>query len=74
MFFQHGTRATRINSCSSIPNMKFHRSQTNLKGITDMWTSMNITSRLDAAEGAIAKIGGLVEDVIKELRNFPQTM
>ncbi|CAH0722759.1 unnamed protein product, partial [Brenthis ino] len=40
------------------------RSQTNLKAITDMWTSLNVSSRLEAAETGIAKLSSLVQDVL----------
>ncbi|CAB3237504.1 unnamed protein product [Arctia plantaginis] len=40
------------------------RSQTNLKGITDMWTSLNVSSRLEAAEAGIAKLSSLMQDLI----------
>ncbi|XP_072935816.1 uncharacterized protein [Epargyreus clarus] len=42
------------------------RSQTNLKAITDMWTSLNVSSRLEAAEAGIAKLSSLVQDLISE--------
>ncbi|XP_028040362.1 uncharacterized protein LOC114250612 [Bombyx mandarina] len=42
------------------------RSQTNLKAITDMWTSLNVSSRLEAAEAGISKLSSLVQDVISE--------
>ncbi|KAJ0181299.1 hypothetical protein K1T71_003384 [Dendrolimus kikuchii] len=42
------------------------RSQTNLKAITDMWTSLNVSSRLEAAEAGIAKLSSLVQDLIGE--------
>jgi predicted transcriptional regulator len=42
------------------------RSQTNLKAITDMWTSLNVSSRLEAAEEGIAKLSSLVQDLISE--------
>ncbi|XP_014360239.2 uncharacterized protein LOC106712258 [Papilio machaon] len=42
------------------------RSQTNLKAITDMWTSLNVSSRLEAAEAGIAKLSSLVEDLIAD--------
>ncbi|VVC87978.1 unnamed protein product [Leptidea sinapis] len=40
------------------------RSQTNLKAITDMWTSLNVSSRLEAAEEGISKLSSLVQDLI----------
>ncbi|XP_050553418.1 uncharacterized protein LOC118262240 isoform X3 [Spodoptera frugiperda] len=42
------------------------RSQGNLKAITDMWTNMNVASRLDACEVGIGKLSSLVEDLIGE--------
>ncbi|XP_045450438.1 uncharacterized protein LOC123659231 [Melitaea cinxia] len=42
------------------------RSQTNLKAITDMWTSLNVSSRLEATEAGLAKLSSLVQDVITE--------
>ncbi|XP_061710428.1 uncharacterized protein LOC133520115 isoform X1 [Cydia pomonella] len=42
------------------------RSQTNMKAITDMWTNLNVSSRLEAAETGLAKLSSLVEDLIKE--------
>ncbi|KAL4705039.1 hypothetical protein ACJJTC_009827 [Scirpophaga incertulas] len=42
------------------------RSQTNLKAITDMWTSLNVSSRLEAAEEGITKLSSLVQDLISE--------
>ncbi|KAL0895554.1 hypothetical protein ABMA27_011656 [Loxostege sticticalis] len=42
------------------------RSQTNLKAITDMWTSLNVSSRLEAAEEGIGKLSSLVQDLISE--------
>ncbi|XP_063634030.1 uncharacterized protein LOC134804750 [Cydia splendana] len=42
------------------------RSQTNLKAITDMWTNLNVSSRLEAAETGLTKLSSLVEDLIKE--------
>ncbi|XP_052753679.1 uncharacterized protein LOC113523022 [Galleria mellonella] len=42
------------------------RSQTNLKAITDMWTSLNVSSRLEAAEAGIAKLSSLLHDLIGE--------
>ncbi|XP_061382662.1 uncharacterized protein LOC116774765 isoform X1 [Danaus plexippus] len=42
------------------------RSQTNLKAITDMWTSLNVSSRLEAAEAGLAKLSSLVQDIISE--------
>ncbi|XP_045512660.1 glutamine-rich protein 2 isoform X1 [Pieris brassicae] len=42
------------------------RSQTNLKAITDMWTSLNVSSRLEAAEAGIAKLSSLVQDIISD--------
>lgn len=43
-----------------------YRSQTNLKAITDMWTSLNVSSRLEATEAGLAKLSSLVQDVITE--------
>ncbi|CAH2268768.1 jg23790 [Pararge aegeria aegeria] len=42
------------------------RSQTNLKAITDMWTSLNVSSRLEAAETGVAKLSSLVQDLISD--------
>ncbi|XP_045761030.1 uncharacterized protein C16orf96-like isoform X2 [Maniola jurtina] len=42
------------------------RSQTNLKAITDMWTSLNVSSRLEAAETGLAKLSSLVQDLIAD--------
>ncbi|XP_050351931.1 uncharacterized protein LOC126774434 isoform X2 [Nymphalis io] len=42
------------------------RSQTNLKAITDMWTSLNVSSRLEATEAGLAKLSSLVQDIITE--------
>ncbi|KOB72389.1 putative glutamine rich 2-like protein [Operophtera brumata] len=42
------------------------RSQTNVKAIQEMWTSFNVSSRLEAAEEGIAKLSSLVEDLIGE--------
>ncbi|XP_048006406.1 uncharacterized protein LOC125241806 [Leguminivora glycinivorella] len=42
------------------------RSQTNMKAITDMWTNLNVSSRLEAAETGLAKLSSLVEDLIRE--------
>ncbi|XP_059049431.1 rho family-interacting cell polarization regulator 1-like [Achroia grisella] len=42
------------------------RSQTNLKAITDMWTSLNVSSRLEAAETGLTKLSSLVQDLIGE--------
>ncbi|XP_046976235.1 uncharacterized protein LOC124542309 [Vanessa cardui] len=54
------------------------RSQTNLKAITDMWTSLNVSSRLEATEAGLAKLSSLVQDIItdttglqEELKNRP---
>nr|XP_026484890.1 uncharacterized protein LOC113392607 [Vanessa tameamea] len=54
------------------------RSQTNLKAITDMWTSLNVSSRLEATEAGLAKLSSLVQDIITdttglqdELKNRP---
>ncbi|GBP46406.1 hypothetical protein EVAR_36389_1 [Eumeta japonica] len=42
------------------------RSQTNSKSITDMWTSLNVSSRLTAVETALAKLGAIVQDLITQ--------
>ncbi|XP_075983889.1 uncharacterized protein LOC142981698 [Anticarsia gemmatalis] len=42
------------------------RSQSNLKAITDMWTSLNVSSRLEAAEEGIGKLSSLVQDLVGE--------
>lgn len=40
------------------------RSQSNLKSITDMWTSLNVSSRLEAAEAGLTKLSSLLQDII----------
>ncbi|XP_013148402.1 PREDICTED: FK506-binding protein 5 [Papilio polytes] len=49
------------------------RSQTNLKAITDMWTSLNVSSRLEATEAGIAKLSSLramIQQVKTDLDNM----
>ncbi|KAI8430048.1 hypothetical protein MSG28_000481 [Choristoneura fumiferana] len=48
------------------------RSQTNLKAITDMWTSLNVSSRLEAAETGLTKLSSLVQDLIGESTNLQE--
>ncbi|KAG6453336.1 hypothetical protein O3G_MSEX008088 [Manduca sexta] len=50
------------------------RSQTNLKAITDMWTSLNVSSRLEAAEAGISKLSSLVQDVISETSELQEAL
>ncbi|CAG9107573.1 unnamed protein product [Plutella xylostella] len=40
------------------------RSQTNMKAITDMWSTLNVSSRLEAAEEGLAKLSSLIQDLI----------
>ncbi|KAJ8734902.1 hypothetical protein PYW08_014152 [Mythimna loreyi] len=50
------------------------RSQSNLKAITDMWTNMNVASRLDAAEEGIKKLSSLIEDLIGEAADMQKKL
>ncbi|KAM3966729.1 uncharacterized protein ACR2FA_012273 [Aphomia sociella] len=50
------------------------RSQTNLKAITDMWTSLNVSSRLEAAEAGITKLSSLVQDLIGETTELQEAL
>ncbi|CAG4924111.1 unnamed protein product [Colias eurytheme] len=50
------------------------RSQTNLKAITDMWTSLNVSSRLEAAEAGIAKLSSLVQDIISDTAGLQEAI
>ncbi|CAG9782873.1 unnamed protein product [Diatraea saccharalis] len=50
------------------------RSQTNMKAITDMWTSLNVSSRLEAAEEGIAKLSSLVQDLIGETTSLQDSL
>ncbi|XP_069354303.1 uncharacterized protein C16orf96-like isoform X1 [Maniola hyperantus] len=50
------------------------RSQTNLKAITDMWTSLNVSSRLAAAETGLAKLSSLVQDLIADTSALQDAM
>ncbi|KAJ2946279.1 hypothetical protein O0L34_g12318 [Tuta absoluta] len=42
------------------------RTASNEKAITDMWSTLNVQGRLDAAENGIAKLGSLIQDLISE--------
>lgn len=42
----------------------FFRSQTNVRSITDMWASLNMSSRLEAAEAGLNKLSSLLQDLI----------
>ncbi|CAH0406066.1 unnamed protein product [Chilo suppressalis] len=50
------------------------RSQTNMKAITDMWTSLNVSSRLEAAEEGISKLSSLVQDLISEASGLQESL
>ncbi|CAK1548406.1 unnamed protein product [Leptosia nina] len=50
------------------------RSQTNLKAITDMWTSLNVSSRLEAAEAGISKLSSLVQDIISDTAGLQEAI
>ncbi|XP_047539526.1 autophagy-related protein 23-like [Vanessa atalanta] len=50
------------------------RSQTNLKAITDMWTSLNVSSRLEATEAGLAKLSSLVQDIITDTTGLQEEL
>lgn len=43
-----------------------------MKGITDMWASLNVSSRLEAAEAGIAKLSSLMQDLIGKDISLPK--
>ncbi|CAB3231347.1 unnamed protein product [Arctia plantaginis] len=49
------------------------RSQTNLKAITEMWTSLNVSSRLEATEQGVAKLSSLVQDLVGQTSQLNMT-
>lgn len=63
-----------INQVTFLQIITCYRSQTNLKAITDMWTSLNVSSRLEAAEEGIGKLSSLVQDLISEASTMQDTL